>query len=79
VIERAIILSDSRTLKPADFLIANQTGNLTATTGFKMEAVERETIRQALEKFRYNISKAAEELGMARTTLYRKMTKYGIS
>jgi len=79
VIERAIILSDSRILRPADFLITKQTGNLTATTGFRMEAVEKETISQALEKYGYNISKAAEELGMARTTLYRKMTKYGIS
>ena len=47
--------------------------------GFRMEDVEKQTIQQALEKYRYNISKAADELGMARTTLYRKMTKYGIS
>ncbi len=79
VIERAIILCDSKTLRPSDFLITKQTGNMTDTTGFRMDAVEKETIRQALEKYRYNISKAAEELGMARTTLYRKMTKYGIS
>ncbi len=79
VIERAIILSDSPTLRSSDFLITKQTGSVTATTGFRMKTVEKETIRQALEKNRYNISKAAEELGMARTTLYRKMTKYGIS
>lgn len=79
VIERAIILSDSSVLKPADFLITRQTVSRPAGTGFRMEEVEKETIRQALEKCRYNISKAAEELGMARTTLYRKMTRYGIS
>jgi DNA-binding NtrC family response regulator len=44
-----------------------------------MEDVEKQTIQQVLEKYRYNISKAADELGMARTTLYRKMTKYGIT
>jgi len=79
VIERAIILSDSPTLRTSDFLITKQTRNLIASAGFRMESVEKETIGQALEKHRYNISKAAEELGMARTTLYRKMTKYGIS
>jgi len=79
VIERAIILSDSSTLRSSDFLITKQTRSMTDTTGFRMESVEKDTIRQALEKHRYNISRAAEELGMARTTLYRKMTKYGIS
>jgi DNA-binding NtrC family response regulator len=79
VIERAIIMSDSDTLKTSDFLISKQSGALPTSTGFRMEEVEKETIRQALEKYRYNISKAAEELGMARTTLYRKMTKYGFS
>jgi len=79
VIERAIILGDDRILKPSDFLISHQAGVTSSTSGFRMQEVEAETIRQALERYRYNISKAAQELGMARTTLYRKMTKYGIS
>ncbi len=79
VIERAIILSDKDTLKPADFLIMQETSRGASPIGFRMEDVEKQTIQQVLEKYRYNISKAADELGMARTTLYRKMTKYGIS
>lgn len=79
VIERAIILSDSNILKPADMLISRYTRSTSIPKGFRMQEVEKETIRQALEKHRYNISKTAEELGMARTTLYRKITKYDIS
>ena len=79
VIERAIILNDKDILKPADFLIMHETSRITDPVGFRMEDVEKQTIQQVLEKYRYNISKAADELGMARTTLYRKMTKYGIS
>ena len=79
VIERAIILNDKDILKPADFLIMHETSRSTDLIGYRMEDVEKQTIQQALEKYRYNISKAADELGMARTTLYRKMTKYGIS
>ena len=79
VIERAIILNDKDLLKPADFLIMHETSRITDPVGFRMEDVEKQTIQQVLEKYRYNISKAADELGMARTTLYRKMTKYGIS
>jgi two-component system response regulator HydG len=79
VIERAIILSEKDLLRPADFLIMQEPGRSADLVGFRMEDVEKQTIQQALEKYRYNISKAAHELGMARTTLYRKMTKYGIS
>ncbi len=79
VVERAIILNDKDILKPADFLIMHDTSRSTVPVGFRMEDVEKQTIQQVLEKYRYNISKAADELGMARTTLYRKMTKYGIS
>ena len=79
VIERAIILNDKDILKPVDFLIMHETSRSTDLIGYRMEDVEKQTIQQALEKYRYNISKAADELGMARTTLYRKMTKYDIS
>ena len=79
MVERAIILSEHDLLMPADFLVMQETGQMTIPIGFRMEDVEKQTIQQALEKYRYNISKAADELGMARTTLYRKMTKYGIT
>ena len=79
VVERAIILNDKDILKSSDFLIMQENSHPINLAGYRMEDVEKQTIQQALEKHRYNISKAADELGMARTTLYRKMTKYGIS
>jgi len=41
-------------------------------------AEERETIQASLRAWRGNMSKAAQELGMARNTLYRKLQKLGI-
>jgi two-component system response regulator HydG len=80
VVERAIILSDRGTLGPSDFPVSRSPGKFVPQkTGFRMEEVERDTILRALEKHGYNISRTAGELGMARTTLYRKMTRYGIS
>ena len=35
-------------------------------------------VRKTLETSGGNVSKAAEALGIARTTLYRKMRKYGL-
>ncbi|NIO17124.1 MAG: AAA domain-containing protein, partial [Deltaproteobacteria bacterium] len=40
---------------------------------------EREKIARALEKNRWNRGKTARELGVDRTTLWRKMKKYGFS
>jgi transcriptional regulator with PAS, ATPase and Fis domain len=41
--------------------------------------MEREVIQKALNKFGNNLTKAAEELGIGRTTLYRKIEEYGLS
>jgi transcriptional regulator of acetoin/glycerol metabolism len=43
-----------------------------------IETSERETILRALQQFSGNRSKAAEALGIGRTTLYRKMQAHNI-
>ena len=44
----------------------------------KNEALEYQTIKNALEKNFYNKSKTAEELNITRATLYKKITKYNL-
>jgi len=78
IIERAIILSESNILKPDDFLIERFGIRTKVTDVLNMEEVERQTIINALERNRQNMTRTSEELGMARTTLYRKMKKYDI-
>ncbi|MGB9606807.1 MAG: sigma-54 interaction domain-containing protein, partial [Bryobacteraceae bacterium] len=46
--------------------------------GISLEAVERELIRRALEKFDGNQSKAARYLDISRKTLIYRMEKYGL-
>ena len=41
-------------------------------------AVEKNTILRVIEKHSGNISKAAKELGITRTALYRRLNKYDI-
>lgn len=45
----------------------------------RLEGYERELIRAALEKSRFNISKTARELGIRRETLYYRLKKLGIT
>ncbi len=44
----------------------------------KLSAVEKNTILKVIEKHHGNISKAAKELGLTRTALYRRLSKYDI-
>jgi DNA-binding NtrC family response regulator len=47
-------------------------------TGLFLPAIEKETIRRALEETRGDRAKAAHMLGIGRTTLYRKLKEYKI-
>ena len=46
---------------------------------FKLEQAEADVVRSALAHTHGSISKVAEELGVSRTTLWRKMRRFGIS
>jgi len=43
-----------------------------------LDELEKEAIRQALEHFAGNLSDAARQLGIGRSTLYRKLEQYGL-
>jgi two-component system response regulator HydG len=40
--------------------------------------IEKTTVENALAKHEGNISKAARDLGLTRTSLYRRIEKYGL-
>jgi DNA-binding NtrC family response regulator len=76
-IERAVIMSESQNLHKNDFLLTGKKSSERKTVT-NLEDMEREAIVAAIEKYEGNMSKVAKELGLGRTTLYRKMTKYGL-
>ncbi|ABA87596.1 sigma-54-dependent transcriptional regulator, AcoR family [Syntrophotalea carbinolica DSM 2380] len=43
-----------------------------------MEQAERQVILEALQKYKWQVSKAVKEVGISRATMYRKMDKYAI-
>ena len=43
-----------------------------------LSTIEKNTILRVIEKHNGNISKAAKELGITRTALYRRLSKYDI-
>jgi DNA-binding NtrC family response regulator len=82
-VERAVILGENNQLTTADFLKVAQPGYANglnqAPQSFRVEEVEKHLITEAIRKYQGNLSKAAMELGFGRSTLYRKMEKYGLS
>ncbi len=77
-IERAVIMTDSASLQETDFLFSRSlTSNPSANT-LNLDEVEKAAIAKALQMHAGNISKAADELGLTRASLYRRMEKYGL-
>jgi transcriptional regulator with PAS, ATPase and Fis domain len=79
-LERAVILSESTMLQPADFLFPETEKDVEGLVfdTYNLDDVEKTVIRKALKKHTGNISHAARELGLTRTSLYRRMEKYGL-
>ena len=77
LMERAVIMADSNLISDKDFNFKRQNYN-TVPNSLKVEDVEKNAIVHAINKNSGNLTKAADELGMGRSTLYRKMKKYDI-
>lgn len=79
-IERAVIMCENDTLEPDDLIFLPLESPLTETKDkdLKLSSVEKNTILKVIEKNNGNISKAARELGITRTALYRRLNKYEI-
>lgn len=79
IIERGVIMADGDTLEADDLLFSPlENGNPTADEGNNLSELEKQTILRVIEKHNGNISKAARELGLTRTALYRRISKYEI-
>ena len=80
-IERCVILSESDILQPHDFFFSRQeeiTKEKVSFDNYNLEEIEREVIREVIKKNKGNITKAAADLGLTRTSLYRRMEKFGL-
>ncbi|HET9864811.1 MAG TPA: sigma-54 dependent transcriptional regulator, partial [Steroidobacteraceae bacterium] len=82
ILERAATLSDGERITVADLQL-RQHGMLppaqnAAALGEQMEEIEKNAIREALQKTRYNKTRAAELLGMSFRALRYRIKKLGI-
>ena len=73
-VERAVIMSEGGRLAIEDLLVSrSQAGAAEDSDDLNLNRLEARAIERAVAKHQGNLSRAAQELGLGRTTLYRKM------
>ena len=81
-IERCVILGEGDVIQPAEFLFSDsrrqEKDDSLIFESFNLEDVEKMIIRRVITKNSGNITRAASELGLTRTSLYRRMEKYSL-
>ena len=78
-IERAVILCENNSISISDLDLDEITLYDDNNDDLQLSDIEKNTIEKVLLKYKQNISKSAEELGLSRASLYRRMEKYRIS
>ncbi len=84
LVERTILVSGKPLLTAADFdgqyhHSEPQKASAHSLTGLTLDEIERQTILQALDRYKGNLSQVATALGISRAALYRRLEKYNIT
>ncbi|MDX5477883.1 MAG: sigma 54-interacting transcriptional regulator, partial [Cyclobacteriaceae bacterium] len=82
-IERAVIMTTHSVLQPEDLFMSKQllperNEEMVSLDHLNIEDVEKILIRKALQKHNGHITRAADELGLTRSSLYRRLERYGL-
>lgn len=79
-VERAVIMAQGASLQPEDFFFGPENGPDERATAeaLPLDEMEKMLIRKALKKHNGNVTEAAHELGLTRSSLYRRLEKHGM-
>ena len=87
ITERTVLISNKSVLEIKDFQTQMQAASPSSVQGaalpkpgeMSLEEMERQMIEKALLFHNYQISETARSLGITRSSLYRRMEKYGLN
>ena len=82
-IERAVIMADEHIMRADDLIFSilenpNDSATDKDNDNVPLSIMEKNAILKVIEKHNGNITRAAKELGLTRTALYRRLSKYDI-
>ena len=79
-VERAVIMSENGSFPLDGIVFPAATGArpIADAATLNLDELEKIAIQQAIERYQGNLTRAAQALGLGRTTLYRKMARHGL-
>ena len=78
-VRRALVMSDGRLIMPEDLgLVRGIVAPTPAALDDTRMRSERRALRECLDRSGHNVSRAARDLGVSRTTMYRLLSKHGM-
>ena len=79
-IERAVIMTEADMLTPDDFMLSStpKKGMDQDFLTHNLDEIEKSIILKVLKQYQGNITLAAQDLGLTRASLYRRMEKHGL-
>jgi len=78
VVERAVLMTRNEEIAVEDLGLRERAETAGRLEEMKLEEAERYLIQRALSRSGGNVSQAAEELGLSRSALYRRLQRYGL-
>ena len=77
-VERSVLMAHGPLITVEDLGLRGRTGGGAGMEEMTLESAERILIEKALERCDGNVSQAADELGLSRSALYRRLQRYGL-
>jgi DNA-binding NtrC family response regulator len=77
-IERAVLLAEGRTVNVEHLGLRQAPEGSLSLENVELDEAERILIRKALTRNRGNVSRAADDLGLSRSALYRRLKRHGL-
>ena len=78
VVERAVLMARDSVVRDADLNLRLPAETLDRLDKMTLDDAERVLIQKALDRYEGNVSRAAEALGLSRSSLYRRLQKHDI-
>ena len=79
ILERAVLTGGHRLeRKDFEYLLPSQDSTISMNVSSNLDEIERNALKETLEKSNGNYTQAARSLGVTRQTLYRKLEKHGL-
>ena len=79
MVERAALMARGDVIRTEDLALRPLSESGRRLEDLTLDEVEAILIRKALDRFDRNVKQAANELGLSRSGLYRRLAKHGLT